>query len=172
MSVLHVAPERGVAEILTRAPGIQYTAADFEPGIFVFPKRIERCDLTRTPYDDETFDVVIANHVLEHIPADRAALAEVARMLKPGGLAILLVPDPHKLEVTIEDPCASPEERLARFGQIDHVRLYGRDVGARIAAAGLRPSLEPAGEMFSPAFVAAQKINPAEMVVTARKVVV
>jgi SAM-dependent methyltransferase len=95
-----------------------------------------RVDLTEMQFADDEFDVIICNHVLEHIPDDRTAMAELLRVLRPGGFAVLLVPDPHKLERTIEDPDAPPEERARRFGQADHVRLYGADYEDRLKEAG------------------------------------
>ena len=95
-----------------------------------------RVDLTRLCFADGTFDVILCYHVLEHIPNDAAAIAELARVLKPGGLAFLQVPrNPEML--TAEDASAPVEERVRRFGQEDHVRLYGKDFETRLAAGGL-----------------------------------
>jgi len=92
--------------------------------------------LTRLPLRDDSVDLLVCYHVLEHVPDDRAAMAEIARVLSPQGLALIQVP--YKAGVdTEEDPSASPEERARRFGQSDHVRWYGDDFDARLAAAGL-----------------------------------
>ena len=93
-------------------------------------------DLTALPLRDASVDLLVCYHVLEHVPDDRAAMAEIARVLSPRGLALLEVP--LRMGVpTDEDPTASPEERLRRFGQADHVRWYGDDVDERFSQAGL-----------------------------------
>ena len=93
-------------------------------------------DLTALPLRDASVDLLVCYHVLEHVPDDHAAMAEIARVLSPRGLALLEVP--LRMGVpTDEDPTASPEERVRRFGQADHVRWYGDDVDERFSQAGL-----------------------------------
>jgi len=92
--------------------------------------------LTHLPLRDGSVDLLVCYHVLEHIPDDCAAMREIARVLSPRGIALLEVP--IKMGVaTEEDPSATPEERIRRFGQVDHVRWYGDDFDARLAQAGL-----------------------------------
>ena len=92
--------------------------------------------LTQLPLRDGSVDLLVCYHVLEHVPDDCAAMREIARVLSPRGIALLEVP--IKMGVaTEEDPSATPEERLRRFGQVDHVRWYGDDFDARLADAGL-----------------------------------
>jgi len=102
-------------------------------------RAMRAANLTRLPFPDEQYDAIVCNHVLEHVPDDRRAMAELYRVLKPGGWAALLVPMTETL--TDEDPAASPEERKKRFGQEDHVRLYGRDYLDRLREAGFRVSV-------------------------------
>ncbi len=125
--VLHVAPERGIAAQMMAWRSLDYVACDLDPSRYLLPRNMLTVDLTRMQFDGGSFDAVICNHVLEHIPDDRSAMREILRVLKPGGFAVLLVPEPHKLAVTIEDPDAPPDERARRFGQENHVRLYGAD---------------------------------------------
>lgn len=137
--LLHVAPEPQLAAVLKRSPNIKYVSADlFGPGV------MSRFDVQQTPFRDQTFDVVICNHVMEHVSEDSVAMAEVHRILKPGGWAMLQVPIALRLERTIEDPTAMTDaERIERFGQEDHVRLYCRgDYIQRLEAAGFAVRVE------------------------------
>jgi SAM-dependent methyltransferase len=134
--VLHVAPERILGQRLRAIPGCEYhggdLTAEFGP---------ERIDVTDLEFPDQSIDIMMCNHVLEHVPDDRKAMAEIHRVLKPGGWALLLVPDLEGDEVadrTEEDPSVKdPAERLRRFGQEDHVRRYGWDYLDRLTEAGL-----------------------------------
>lgn len=110
-----------------------------------------RGDLCQLPFADGSFDVVVCFHVLEHIPADVDAMASMARVLTPHGHAVVVVPWDPSSATTSEDPDASPEERQRRFGQTDHVRMYGRDVTARLEAAGFVVDETEWDELFGPA---------------------
>lgn len=92
--------------------------------------------LTALPLRDSSVDLLVCYHVLEHVPDDGAAMREIARVLSPRGIALIEVPIKGGV-VTEEDPSASPDERLRRFGQRDHVRWYGDDFDDRLLAAGL-----------------------------------
>ena len=102
------------------------TTADITPGFYKnIDRSIRQADATKLPFSDETFDVVIANHILEHIPEDIKALKEFNRVLKKDGFAILQVPYSEKLKTTIEDPFIdNPELQERLYGQKDHVRIY------------------------------------------------
>lgn len=129
--VLHVAPESALEESF-RNSGALYVSLDLlHRGVDVL------ADITRAPFRSRVFDLVVASHVLEHIPDDYAAMRELARLLDPHGVLILLVPlDPNS--VTREDPSiVDPAERARLFGQPDHVRMYGNDFPSRLASAGL-----------------------------------
>jgi SAM-dependent methyltransferase len=130
--VLHVAPESSVAIVLERLGCSEYRSVDLEPGA------AERAaDVTDLPFADRSFDLVVCSHVLEHVADDRRALSELARVVSGRGEVLLLTPMSHDLERTVEDPAASAIERRRRFGQADHVRVYGVDLIERIRAAGL-----------------------------------
>jgi len=135
--LLHVAPEPELAWSLKRSRNIRYVSADlFMPGVMT------RCDLLSMPFPDETFDAVICNHVMEHVVDDGMAMAEVYRVLKPGGWAMLQVPIALGLTrgETVEDPSVTAEaERIQVFGQADHVRLYAApDYVERLERTGFR----------------------------------
>jgi len=131
MRVLHVAPERSIAHHFKADPTIDYVTGDFEQRFAT-----ERVDVTDLQFGDKSFDAVLCNHVLEHVPDDRRAMREINRVLKPDGWAILLIPTLLR-ETTFEDPSiTSPEERKRVFGQSDHVRIYGRDYVNRLSESG------------------------------------
>jgi SAM-dependent methyltransferase len=130
--VLHFAPELAIRRVLDEIGVGSYLSVDLEPG-----RADLAADITDLPLEDRAFDLVICSHVLEHVADDGAALRELARVTAPNGEALLLTPVSYGLEATVEDPSATPEERLRRFGQDDHVRVYGRDFADRLTGAGL-----------------------------------
>ena len=91
------------------------------------------------PFEDNTFNAVLCNHVLEHVADDIKAMSEIKRVLKPGGWAILQVPFFSPVpDATFEDnSITNKREREKIFGQDDHVRKYGHDYASRINASGL-----------------------------------
>lgn len=137
LRVLHVAPERQLSRYIRQCHGIQWCSIDlYEPGATA------NMDLTRLAFHDGTFDVAICNNVLEHIPDDRRAIAELRRVIKPGGWAIVQVPISLTLATTDEDiNVCSPQERIDRFGQDDHVRMYAWDFFDRMDSSGFEVQL-------------------------------
>ena len=137
LSVLHFAPEHCLKILMDELFPVNYKTADIGAG-----KAMLQVDITNMDsIDDNSFDVVICSHVLEHVIDDLRALREIYRVLKKGGTGILVVPI-KKGEVTIEDPnCNDPAERLRRFRQDDHFRLYGDDFYYRVKKAGFEVSL-------------------------------
>ncbi len=116
------------------------------------PGVMSHFDIQHMPFAAETFDVVICNHVMEHVADDSVAMAAIHRILKPGGWALLQVPIALKLDRTIEDPTALTEsQRIERFGQEDHVRLYTRtDYIQRLEAAGFSVSAQSYPAVLGP----------------------
>ncbi|MHB8528490.1 MAG: class I SAM-dependent methyltransferase [Caulobacteraceae bacterium] len=115
------------------------------------------------PFEDDSFDFVFANHVLEHVGDDRRAVGEIRRVLRVGGRAILQTPFSRKLDRTWEDGGIDTDSaRLQAYGQEDHVRLFGRDIFERIGAAGLASAVREHGDLLA-AFAADEwGVNPAE----------
>ncbi len=132
--MLHIAPEQPFLGRLRKMSHIELTTADlFSPLADV------RCDIMDMPFGDASFDMVFCNHVLEHVEDDRKAMAELYRVLRPGGFAILQVPVDYSRETTLEDPDITTEQdRAKHYWQKDHVRLYGLDYPSKLEAIGFK----------------------------------
>lgn len=134
--LLEFAPCDALRKKLKRYPFIAYRSADLTR------KNVdESVDLTNmAAYADRSLDIILCSHVLEHVPEDRKAMREIARVLKPDGFAIVLVPLVVGVDATHEDPNLNTEAlRWKYFGMGDHVRQYGkRDFVERLEAAGLK----------------------------------
>jgi hypothetical protein len=136
--MLHVAPEC-LAEKFRKARYIDYLSADLDP---VTTGAMVKMDITDIHYPDNSFDVIYCSHVLEHVPEDRKAMRELARVLKPTGWAVLAVPIMR--QETFEDPkITSPADRLRVYGQEDHVRAYGQDFADRLRESGFDVTVDP-----------------------------
>lgn len=132
--VLHFAPEQAFYKRFRKLKNIIYTTTDL-----ISPLADVKADICELPFESNTYDFIICNHVLEHIPNDTQAMQEVYRVLKPGGTAILQVPYEANREVTFEDDSITdPKERAKIFGQYDHVRVYGMDYFEKLAAVGFK----------------------------------
>ncbi len=133
--ILHFAPERQLRDRIKKA-SITYVTADYDRGDCDL-----KLDMSSMPsVKDAYFDVIIACDVLEHVPDDRAAMRELHRILRPGGIAILSIPQKDSPSSTDEDPSITdPSERERRFGQKDHVRMFGDDFPDRLGQAGFSP---------------------------------
>lgn len=136
LHVLHIAPEACFIRRFEKIHGKGYITADIES-----PLAKVKMDIHQIPFEQNTFDVVLCNHVLEHVRDDIKAMNEIYRVLKPGGFAILQVPFFNPVpEKTFEDSTITDKrEREKIFGQDDHVRKYGTDYPERIRQSGLIP---------------------------------
>jgi SAM-dependent methyltransferase len=126
---LHVAPEPEVMAWLDSVSA-EYLSIDIEPG-----RAMRQMSLTHLDLEDESFTLIFCSHVLEHVPDDAAAMAELHRVLAPGGVAVVMVPT-RSGPTDEDDSITTDAGRLARFGQADHVRMYGSDLPGRLEAAG------------------------------------
>jgi SAM-dependent methyltransferase len=139
LRVLHVAPEDCLQPMLSRLDNLEYISADLAS-----PRAMVRMNLTDIRFPDDSFDVILCSHVLEHIDDDRKAMRELRRVLRPGGWAILQVPVDGSRDATYEDPSVTdPIDRERLFGQSDHVRVYGRDYPDRLREAGFVVDIVP-----------------------------
>lgn len=157
--VLHFAPEKRLSRFIAAAGPASHVRADLFPN----GSGVQRVDMLDMQFSDASFDCVIANHVLEHVDDDTRALAEIHRVLKPGGIAILQTPYSRKLHLTWSDRgIDTPQARLQAFGQEDHVRLFGRDIFERIAAAGFESCVRQHAALLAEVDPVISGINPAE----------
>jgi SAM-dependent methyltransferase len=169
--ILHIAPERELTRLIRRdLVDVQYVAADLHTEHYERGVALVQADVTRLPWDRNSFDVVICNHVLEHIPDDRKAMRELCRVMRPHGMAILQVPIASKLSETIEDPSVRCEkERERRFGQVDHVRIYGLDYADRLQREGFDVRIFKPLISWGPKVVEMLRLDPDECLFVAVK---
>lgn len=143
--VLHFAPEACLRVRIQPMLGDRYVSTDLRRTDVTTQQ-----DITKMTFPNEEFGAVICSHVLEHIPDDRKALSELARVIRPGGRLIVQVP--LDLEsATDEDPAViDPAERKRRWGERDHLRMYGLDLSERVREAGFDVDVLHCGSLFDP----------------------
>ena len=132
--VLHFAPEQAFYKRFRAMKNLDYTTTDLNS-----PLADVKADICDLPFEDDSYDVIFCNHVLEHIPDDTKAMQELYRILKPSGMAILQIPQDLQRVDTFEDNSITDRnERAAIFGQYDHVRIYGRDYFDKLRTIGFK----------------------------------
>ncbi len=134
LKVLHFAPEQAFYSRFKKQKNLDYTTTDLES-----PLADVKADICNLPFENDAYDVILCNHVLEHIPDDTKAMRELYRILKPGGMAVLQIPQDLSREKTFEDnSITDKKERAKIFGQYDHVRVYGRDYFDKLRSIGFK----------------------------------
>jgi len=150
LRLLHIAPEFSYFQILSQQKNIDYVPGDKMVLGYSNQKGIHHIDLTDLKYDDLSFDCILANHVLEHIPDDKKAMTEIYRTLKIDGTGVITVPIDEKLDRTYEDPSiVLPEDRKKHFGQWDHVRSYALDIKERFEQVGFKVEINRYSSNFT-----------------------
>ncbi|OIQ41331.1 MAG: SAM-dependent methyltransferase [Bacteroidetes bacterium MedPE-SWsnd-G1] len=133
-SLLHFAPEQAFYKRFKKMKNLEYTTTDLHS-----PLADVKADICDLPFEDNSYDVIFCNHVLEHIPDDTKAMQELFRVLKKGGMAILQIPQDLSRELTFEDDSITDKKERAKiFGQYDHVRIYGRDYFDKLRNIGFK----------------------------------
>ncbi|MEO1032405.1 MAG: methyltransferase domain-containing protein [Bacteroidota bacterium] len=123
LKVLHFAPEQCFLKRFRKLKNLDYTTTDL-----LSPIADVKADICNLPFEDNSYDVIFCNHVLEHIPDDTKAMQELYRVMKPNGWGIFQIPQDLNRDITFEDDSITDKaERAKIFGQYDHVRIYGRD---------------------------------------------
>lgn len=139
--VLHIAPEKNLMQKMIDVGFTNYICGDLFYDGYKYPDNVQNIDVLNIPFKAETFDLIICNHVLEHIEEDVKAMKELHRVLKKTGQAILQVPISKNTFKTFEDDSVTdPKERTKVFGQRDHVRIYGQDYEERLKTSGFNVS--------------------------------
>lgn len=139
LKILHIAPEENLAKKFLEDGFKEYICGDLLTPGYRYRIPIRNMDVLDISFVDNYFDLIICNHVFEHILDDKCAMAEIRRVLKKEGKAILQVPISKNAYATMEDASiVAPMERELTFGQRDHVRIYGQDYVDRLTNTGFR----------------------------------
>ncbi|TDN81822.1 methyltransferase family protein [Salegentibacter sp. 24] len=160
LKVLHFAPEQAFYKRFRKLQNLDYTTTDLNS-----PLADVEADICNLPFKENEFDFILCNHVLEHIEDDTRAMQELYRILKPGGTAILQIPQDLNREHTFEDDSITDrKERERIFGQYDHVRIYGRDYFEKLRSIGFKVVQEAYTEQLSPEEIDKYRLAKAEVI--------
>lgn len=165
LKVLHIAPEQCFLKRFRNLKNLTYHTADLVSPIADF-----KCDIQNMSFKDNEYDVVICNHVLEHVPDDNKAMSEILRVLKPGGFAILQIPADFNRQNTFEDnSITDPKERAEVFGQYDHLRVYGLDFPTKLRTVGFVIDEENYIDTLKPEFKDLHGLNINDFMFSSKK---
>ena len=132
--VLHFAPEQAFYKRFRKMKNLNYVTTDLNS-----PLADVKADICNLPFKDNEFDIILCNHVLEHIPDDTKAMEELYRVMKVGGMGIFQIPQDLSREKTFEDNSITDQKERAKiFGQYDHVRIYGSDYFDKLRKIGFK----------------------------------
>ena len=165
ISLLHIAPEQCFHSRFKSQKNLNYLTGDL-----VSPIADLHFDLHQIPLEDNRFDVVFCNHVLEHVDDAMQCMRELYRVMKPGGWAIMQVPQDFNRETTLEDPnIVTPEDREKHYWQKDHVRLFGRDYPDWLRKAGFTVQEFKPTEHYDATLIDRMRLQKGEILYIARK---
>lgn len=165
LDVLHIAPEQCFYKRFKEQKNLNYLTGDL-----VSPLADLHFDLHSIPLEENRFDVVFCNHVLEHVDDALQCMKELYRVMKPGGWGIFQVPQDFSREITYEDATiTSPEEREKHFWQKDHVRLFGKDYPEWLRKAGFEVEEFRQESNYSKELIQRYRLQPEEILYIARK---
>lgn len=165
IKALHFAPEQAFYKRFKKLPNLDYTTTDLHS-----PLADVKADICDLPFEDNSFDFILCNHVLEHIPDDKRAMRELYRVLKPGGTGIFQIPQDLSREKSFEDnSITDAKERTRVFGQYDHVRVYGRDYFDTLRSVGFKVEEIDYTSRFSEKEIDYYRLSPGEILPVCRK---
>jgi len=160
IKVLHFAPEQAFYKRFRKQTNLTYITTDLES-----PLADVKADICDLPFEDNSFDFILCNHVLEHIPNDTQAMQELYRILKPGGTGIFQIPQDLNRETTFEDDSiVDRKERAEIFGQYDHVRVYGRDYFDKLRSIGFKVNAVDYTKTLQPQVIEKYCLAPGEII--------
>ena len=160
IKVLHFAPEQAFYQLFRNQKNLDYTTTDL-----LSPLADVKADICNLPFEDNAYDVILCNHVLEHIPDDTKAMQELYRVLKPGGMGIFQIPQDLNRAITFsDDTITDAKERAQIFGQYDHVRVYGRDYFDKLRSIGFEVNEVDYTKFLSPELVDKYCLAPGEII--------
>lgn len=166
LKVLHMAPEQSFYKRFRKLKNLDYTTCDLNS-----PIADVKADIQNLPFEDNSFDVIFCNHVLEHVDDDKKALRELFRIMKPGGWGIFQVPIRYQLDKTFEDSTITDrKERIEKFGQYDHVRVYGMDYYDILESIGFKVEKVNLSEKLSAEEIRKYALEKNEILPVVRKV--
>ncbi|EKF55413.1 methyltransferase [Galbibacter marinus] len=166
IKLLHFAPEQAFYKRFKIQKNLEYTTTDIES-----PLATVKADICNLPFEDNQYDVILCNHVLEHIPDDRKAMQELYRVMKPGGWGIFQIPLDMQRSTTFQDDrITDPKERAKIFGQYDHVRVYGMDYFEKLRSVGFQVEEVLLQNTLTPEQIKRYGLNPSEILPLCKKV--
>jgi SAM-dependent methyltransferase len=172
--ILHFAPEKHLSKKISSCNPLEYIKADFMPENYINMgiKDVIKVNLMEIPFADNHFDIVICNHVLEHIPDMQKGLAEIHRVLKNGGFAILQTPLSQLLHNHFEDSgITTDEQRTFFYGQNDHVRIVSeRQFLEDLKNQGFKLAIARHEDLFDSKFAEYYGVNPKEYLIRVVKI--
>ncbi len=165
LNVLHIAPEQCFHKRFKQQKNLNYLTGDL-----VSPIADMHFDLHDIPLEDNRFDVIFCNHVMEHVEDPIQCMKELHRVMKHGGWAIMQVPQDFSRAETYEDSSiTTPEEREKYFWQKDHVRLFGRDYPQWLERAGFKVDVFDKESNIGPEMLERYRLSKEEVLYIARK---
>lgn len=168
--VLHIAPELQLYNKLKEITLAEYIVGDINLSKYNDIRDVKKIDLTSLDFPDDYFDIIIANHVLEHIPNFHMALDEIYRCLAQAGFAIIQTPYSALLYNSLEDPNINTQElRLKYYGERDHYRIFGQDLFDILQRRGFKLDIKKHSDYISPQETAKYAVNFKEDLTLIRK---
>lgn len=165
LKVLHFAPEQAFYKRFKKLPNIDYTTTDLNS-----PLADVKADICQLPFADNSYDVILCNHVLEHIPDDIKAMQELYRVLKPNGWGIFQIPQDLRRETSFEDNSITDKaDRAKIFGQYDHVRVYGLDYFDKLRSVGFKVEAVDYTAKLSTTAIETYRLASGELIPVVRK---
>lgn len=165
LKVLHFAPEQAYYKRFRKLANLAYTTTDL-----LSPLADVKADICNLPFEENSYDVILCNHVLEHIPDDTKAMQELYRVLRPGGWGIFQIPQDLNRENTFEDDSITDKKERAKiFGQYDHVRIYGKDYFEKLRSIGFTVEEVDYTASLTPSDVDQYRLAMGELIPLVRK---